>query len=318
MILLAGSASADNETRLRDGGSPLKVRLAGTEDANNVSKVYIVQLRTPSAAELHAASTARIPGAAKLSPGQPGQFASAATFDKNSAHIQSHVEKLVREQAGVISKAGPNVEQIYSYRYALNGFAAKMSPQQASKVEHMPEVLRIWEDEVRPLTTNFSADFLDLFAADVGLRGTPGLDGDGVIIGVIDSGIAPEHPALQDTREADRPRLCQSAWAEASLLGQWLCRRFDQMEDVQVFDAPPDNWNGICQIGPEFTDENCNNKLIGARFVVDGANATGPIAAGEIFSPRDVDGHGTHTATTAAGNRVKASIHCSPLRRLTT
>jgi len=304
-ILLAGSASADNESRLREGGSPAAIRLAGAQDAGNVSKVYIVQLRTPSAAEFHAASALRVPGAGKPSP---GRLASVATFDKNSAAVQSHVERLVREQAGVIAKAGPDIEQIYSYQYALNGFAAKMSPQQANKVEHMPEVLRIWEDEVRPLTTNFSADFLDLFAADVGLRGAPGLDGDGVIIGVIDSGIAPEHPAIQDTREADRPRACRSTWAEVSLLGRWLCGRFDKMEDIEVFDAPPDNWNGICQTGPQFTDENCNNKLIGARFIVAGANATGPIDVDEIFSPRDVDGHGTHTATTAAGNRVKASI----------
>ena len=312
-IFLAGFASADNESRLRKGGSPASIRLAGTEDANNVSKVYIVQLRTSAAAEFHATSAAATRAVAKTSP---GQLASVTPFDKHNPAVQNHVEKLVREQASVITRAGPGVEQIHTYQYALNGFAAKMSPQQATKVEHMPEVLRIWEDEVRPLTTNFSADFLDLFAADVGLRGAPGLDGDGIVIGVIDSGIAADHPALQDTREADRPQLCRSTWAEVSLLGRWLCNRFDKMDDVQVFDTPPDNWNGICQTGPQFAEEDCNNKLIGARFIVDGANATGPIDVDEIFSPRDVDGHGTHTATTAAGNRVKASIFGTFLGRV--
>jgi subtilisin family serine protease len=79
------------------------------------------------------------------------------------------------------------------------------------------------------------------------------------------------------------------------------------MEDVQIFD-PPENWNGECETGPQFAVSDCNNKLIGARFFLDGAQATGPIDSGEIFSPRDVDGHGTHTATIAAGNRVTASI----------
>ena len=88
------------------------------------------------------------------------------------------------------------------------------------------------------------------------------------------------------------------------------------MDDVQVFDAPPDGWNGICQTGPQFTEENCNNKMIGARFIIDGANATGPIDVDEIISPRDVDGHGTHTATTAAGNKVKASIFGTFLGRV--
>jgi len=214
---------------------------------------------------------------------------------------------LEAEQTKVIRGAGPNIEPIYSYRYTLNGFAARMTAAEANKVEHMPEVLRIWEDEVRPLTTNFSADFLGLFDPTVGLRGEAQLDGDGIVIGVIDSGVAPQHPALQDTREADRPSLCESTWSEASLLGRWLCGRYDKMEDVAIFD-PPENWNGACETGPEFAETDCNNKLIGARFFVDGAQATGPIDIGEIFSPRDVDGHGTHTATTAAGNRVKASI----------
>ena len=71
---------------------------------------------------------------------------------------------------------------------------------------------------------------------------------------------------------------------------------------------PPENWNGVCQAGDGFTSEDCNNKVIGARWFIAGAENTGPIDAGEIRSVRDVDGHGTHTATTAAGNRTSASI----------
>ena len=97
-------------------------------------------------------------------------------------------------------------------------------------------VLNVWEDEIRPLATRSSPAFLGLFEQAIGLRGTPGLDGDGVIIGVIDSGIAPQHPALLDTREADRPGLCRSAWAEATFLGQWLCRKYEIREDIQEFE----------------------------------------------------------------------------------
>jgi subtilisin family serine protease len=301
-LLIAGAATADNESRLREGGPPTGIRLAGTEDALSESKVYIVQMRTPSAAEYHVTTSTSVAGKPT-----PGRSLSLPRFDKNSSAIETHTQRLAAEQAKVISSIGPNIEPIYSYRYAMNGFAARMTPAQAVKVEHMQEVLRVWEDEIRPLTTNFSADFLELFDAASGLRGPVALSGDGIVIGVIDSGIAPQHPALQDTREADRPRLCETTWSEVSLLGRWLCGRFDRMEDVLVFD-PPENWNGICQTGPEFVETDCNNKLIGARFFLDGAQATGPIDTGEIFSPRDVDGHGTHTATTAAGNKVEASI----------
>ena len=61
-----------------------------------------------------------------------------------------------------------------------------------------------------------------------------------IVIGFIDSGIYPEHPAFSDTQEADRPRLCRSTWPEVSFLGRWLCRRFDKLEDKLVFE-PPEN-----------------------------------------------------------------------------
>jgi subtilisin family serine protease len=303
-LFVAGPVMADFDTRLRDGGPPTGIRLAGTEDAGTESRVYIVQLREPAAAVMHAASAPRVmqkPGAGALS--------STPKFNKNSAATQSYVQRLENAQASVIAKAGGNIEQLYSYRFALNGFAARMTPAQANKLEHMDDVLAVWQDEVRPLATTDSASFLDLFNAETGLRGPAELDGDGIIIGVIDSGIAPEHPALQDTRPVDRPSACWSTWADATLLGRWLCKNFNRAEDVLDFESPPANWNGICETGPDFTEENCNNKMIGARTFVAGAQATGPIDDGEIFSARDVDGHGTHIATTAAGNKVKATIY---------
>ncbi|GLJ49958.1 hypothetical protein SUGI_1062480 [Cryptomeria japonica] len=55
---------------------------------------------------------------------------------------------------------------------------------------------------------------------------------------------------------------------------------------------PPPKWKGVCQSGPDFNSSNCNNKLIGARVL-----SSDP-------SPRDTEGHGTHTSSTAAGTRV--------------
>lgn len=299
MLLLAGNATAGYESQLRDAGSIGGIRLAGSEDPA-VRKVYIVQLKAPSAA----LQFAKLRTAA-AKPGAP--LAARARFDKSAPAIQSYAAQLVEEQDKVLRRAGSDVELVYRYQYGLNGFAARMHPSQAHKLESAPEVLQVWEDEIRPLATNFSLEFLDLFDNDAGLRGGLALDGDGIVIGVIDSGIYPEHPALQDTREADRPKLCQGDWAQNSFLGLWLCHRYDKLEDVQLFE-PPENWNGLCETGEQFTTSNCNNKLIGARYFIEGAAASGPIDEDEIRSARDVDGHGTHTATTAAGNRVRASI----------
>ncbi|XP_047319814.1 subtilisin-like protease SBT4.3 [Impatiens glandulifera] len=50
----------------------------------------------------------------------------------------------------------------------------------------------------------------------------------------------------------------------------------------------PNKWKGVCEGGKNFT---CNKKLIGARYY-------------EGDSARDIEGHGTHTASTAVGRVV--------------
>lgn len=294
---MASVAVAQHEGSLRERPSALGLDLPSAQ--NTTRKVYIVQLRSAAALEHHV--NTRGARASKLTA-----FARpASTFNKNSAEIETYTQKLAQEQDRAIARVGAGAEKIYSYRYSLNGFAARLTEVQAAKMQHLPEVLHVWEDEVRPLVTNHSAKFLGLFESEVGLRGAPGLDGEGIVIGVIDSGVVPDHPSLDDTRQAG-PSACRSNWAEVTFLGLWLCSE-SKNADRDVLFEPPENWNGDCQAGDEFTEDDCNNKLIGARFFVDGARASGPIDDGEFFSPRDVDGHGTHTATTAAGNKTNAS-----------
>ncbi|CAN1150607.1 Subtilisin-like protease SBT4.3 [Linum perenne] len=60
--------------------------------------------------------------------------------------------------------------------------------------------------------------------------------------------------------------------------------------DDRGFGPPPAKWKGVCDGGLNFT---CNNKIIGARHYA--------IAN----SVRDFDGHGSHTASTAAGSVVE-------------
>ncbi|KAL4599939.1 hypothetical protein ACB092_11G163400 [Castanea dentata] len=57
------------------------------------------------------------------------------------------------------------------------------------------------------------------------------------------------------------------------------------------FGPPPKKWKGVCIGGNNFT---CNYKLIGAQVYTSGGNTTA----------RDKVGHGSHTASTAAGNNV--------------
>ncbi len=297
-LFVSAAAMAQTGSALRDAG-PIPIGLAGSEDPS-LTRVYIVQLREPSTAAHHA----ELSKTAALSAPVVRKH---SRLDKSNPVLKAYAEQLADEQDRVLSKAGPGTEKIYSYRFGLNGFAARMSVAQAQKLTNLPEVVHVWEDEIRPMALRSSPTFLGLFDTVDGLRSVEGLDGDGVIIGVIDSGVAPEHPALRDTREADRPSLCRSSWAETTLLGRWLCGRYRRAPDVLVFEET-ESWNGVCESGERFEETDCNNKLIGARWFIDGALESGPIDDGEIRSARDVDGHGTHTMTTAAGNRSSASI----------
>ncbi|KAL0922348.1 hypothetical protein M5K25_006326 [Dendrobium thyrsiflorum] len=67
--------------------------------------------------------------------------------------------------------------------------------------------------------------------------------------------------------------------------------------DDAGFGLPPSSWKGICQSNNNFT---CNNKIIGARYY----HLQGNISERDIPSPRDSEGHGTHTSSTAVGSLV--------------
>ncbi|EPS59928.1 hypothetical protein M569_14877 [Genlisea aurea] len=66
------------------------------------------------------------------------------------------------------------------------------------------------------------------------------------------------------------------------------------------FGPPPKTWRGVCQRGLNFSG--CNNKLIGARYF----NLAGTVDP-KSETPLDTQGHGSHTASTAAGSAVKGA-----------
>ena len=69
-------------------------------------------------------------------------------------------------------------------------------------------------------------------------------------------------------------------------------------------------FTGTCQVGEDFTVDDCNSKIVGARYFGDAWLANVPAGQRDDFvSPRDVDGHGSHTASIAVGNHgVRAVV----------
>ncbi|KAE9608168.1 putative tripeptidyl-peptidase II [Lupinus albus] len=71
----------------------------------------------------------------------------------------------------------------------------------------------------------------------------------------------------------------------------------------------PKRWRGECESGENFTSSLCNKKLIGARHFSKGLymamrSKNDKESKTISISPRDTEGHGTHTASTAAGSYV--------------
>lgn len=188
-------------------------------------------------------------------------------YDASSIESQIYRQELKRKQQQVMTSAGVS-EAIYTYEHSFNGFAASLTPAQLTKLKSNSEVLNVWPDELRQLDTANTPRFLGLTNPD-GLHSL-GNKGENMIIGIVDSGVWPENPSLNG----------------------------DGFEPIEL--TRPD-WAGSCDVGtdPEFS---CNNKLIGARYYNDSFIINGTILPGEFDSPRDADGHGTHTMTTAGGN----------------
>jgi subtilisin family serine protease len=134
-------------------------------------------------------------------------------------------------------------------------------------------VLGVYPDVVRSLQTTRTPEFLGLNTM-LGLWPQAHF-GDDVIVGVFDSGVWPERESFSDVG----------------------------------YGPIPTRWNGTCQTGTDWNATNCNKKLIGARYFYAGyEQATGPLnETVESRSARDTDGHGTHTASTAAGSPVEGA-----------
>ncbi|MFO7649756.1 MAG: S8 family peptidase, partial [bacterium] len=238
------------------------------------NNAYIVQLAEPPVS----AYTGGIKGLKATKP-RRGQ-----KIDPNSPAVINYMSFLASRQETVLNAVGGG-RKLHSYGYVFNGFAADLTPEQVSKLSSMPGVLAVTKDEFRSLDTATTPAFLGLtgptgvWAGD----GYGGATGEGVIIGIVDSGVWPEHPSFSDRTGSN---------GNASKDGKLAYQQIP-------------GWNGRCVPGEDFAASNCNQKLIGARFYNEGFGGNAGIDAElpfEFNSPRDHNGHGTHTATTAGGN----------------
>ena len=293
LSVLLPSAAIWSQIRSESLPGISRVTASASSAENPSDQVYIVQLAEP-------------PAAARLAGARRGHHRGHRRFNARAPEVRAYVDRLKYSHDQLLDKIGSYDRKVYSYGYTFNGFAVRLNEQQAAKLKTRRGVVGVWKDHFRHVETASSPAFLGLTNPVGGLTADLGLSGEDVIIGVIDSGIAQEHPSFSERRQIKPPRLCRGTFGD-SLLGLFLCRRFDS-ESESEYGPPPDSWNGVCEAGENFGADACNNKLIGARFYHAGFDLMSTRDVNEFDSPRDADGHGTHIASIAAGNSVSATL----------
>jgi hypothetical protein len=220
-------------------------------------------------------------GIAGLKATKPGK---GQKIDPNNADVVRYVGYLDSRHTDALVRAGGG-RKLYDYRYTFNGFAAQLTPAQAEKMASLPGVVSVSPDELHEADTSSTPTFLGLDATG-GLweqLGGVGSAGDGIIIGVVDSGIWPESLSFTD-------RIGSNGNA----------KKDGKLDYHQI-----PGWHGKCKPGEKFNASMCNQKLIGAQWFNAGWGGDAGIdekRPWEFNSVRDYNGHGTHTSSTAGGN----------------
>ena len=172
-----------------------------------------------------------------------------------------------------LKMASSSADMLYTYNNIVHGFSTRLTTEEAELLRGQLGILSVLPEARYELHTTRTPQFLGLGQSDAFF---PQADlASEVIVGVLDTGVWPELKSFDDTG-----------------LG-----------------PVPSSWRGECETSKTFPLSRCNRKLIGARFFPRGYEATvGPVNEKfESRSPRDDDGHGSHTSTTAAGSPVEGA-----------
>lgn len=253
---------ADTEAvAIPDWSAPGPGTVAGETGALG-QDIYIVLHQAPSLAQYRG----EVAGLPATSPAATG----AARLDAKSAESLAYLEYLTGQHGllvtGIEQALGRSVEVTNRYDAVLNGIALKMDLDEALVVSHLPGVRHVERNSALELHTDNGPRWIgaDVMWGEDPVTGNAPCDrncGEGVVVGVIDTGINYDHPSFADAGgdgyDHTNPRL---------------------------------TFFGLCDpvTGLPF----CNDKLIGVY------DFTG------LGLPEDDNGHGSHTASTAAGNVI--------------
>ncbi|KAM1540688.1 hypothetical protein ACFX10_005331 [Malus domestica] len=196
-------------------------------------------------------------------------------LDPNSEVFKAHAKRLVDSHDQLLQSAleTGSYSKLYSFKHIVNGFAVHTTPSQAEKLKAAAGVKLVERDRGAKLMTTYTPEFLGLpQGAWTHDGGDDRSAGEGIVIGFVDSGINPTHPSFAN-------------------------------DPLHPFTGNISHFLGSCETGPRFPASSCNGKIVSAKFFSAGAEAAATLnSTVDFLSPFDAVGHGSHVASTAAGN----------------
>ena len=279
-----GSAAPDSAADLtgrpvaetdRSSGVKLTARLAQSDpQLLTATSTEVATVLVKLDYDAVAAYTGGVDGFAPTSPSVTGRALTAGGGD--IAAYTGHVAGVEQTFVDRLAVALPEARVGTRLRTVYGGVALSLPADRAADVLALPGVLAVQADTRHELLTDSSGDFVGAPTIYSAL-GSSDTAGAGTIVGVLDSGLWPEHPSFADPGLSEPP-------------------------------AKADGTPRTCDFGdnpltPGPDPFACTNKLISGESFLATYNAT---VGGETYpgTARDSEGHGTHTASTAAGSPV--------------
>jgi len=128
-------------------------------------------------------------------------------LDPRSPAVRSYRAGLAARQDAFVATARtivPEVQLLHRYQMVLGGVALRVPETAVDAIAALPGVVAVYRDSLLHLATEASPTFIGAKGAWKDLGGQESA-GEGVIVGVLDTGIWPEHPSLSDPDPAGNP-----------------------------------------------------------------------------------------------------------------
>ncbi|MFA5683439.1 MAG: S8 family serine peptidase [Lysobacteraceae bacterium] len=272
LVWTAACAHPVHASEARQDASLTRATLAAQATAHEERRHYLVHLDEP-ALPAYRGGIAGIAPAPRLASGRN-------KLDTRSAPARAYIDHLKGVQAQRLSLAsgalGRALTPTSSFQLAMNGWSVELTGDEAARLAALPGIALVEEVTDVPQNTDVGPGYIGAPGIwDGSAFGGAGSKGEGIVVGILDSGANLDSPSFAE--------LAEDGYAHVNPLG----------DGQFIGECDPAN--------PGYLPGNvCNNKLIGGYdFIWQYVN---PATMTDEPEFDDSSGHGSHTASTVAGN----------------